>query len=150
MTKNEHKNIGIKFFNATWDLIDKQDRTPEDDLKMIQSSHASLHHWRLGGGTPLNLARGEWQISHVYAILGMGEAALNHALSYKKLIEDNNIKDFDLVFVYEALAYAYKLLDMKQEYKTALDTGFTLISQCEKDDDKKYCYSQLESLKQMK
>ena len=147
MTKEEHRNLGIKNFNGAWDLIDKQDRTPEDNLQMIHMTHASQHHWRHGGGTALNLARGEWQISHVYAILGMGEAALNHALSYKKQIEENNIVDFDLVFVYEALAYAYKLLGMETEKNEALEKGYSLIDQCAKDGDKKYCKSQLDLLK---
>lgn len=147
MTQEEHKKLGIKYFNSTWDLIDKKDRTPEDNLEMIQSAHKSQHHWRHGGGTPLNLARGEWQISHMYAVLGMGEPALNHAFSYKAQVEENNIGDFDLVFVYEALAFAYKLLGMEEEKNQALEKGYKLIDQVEKKGDKDYCKTQLDLLK---
>jgi len=144
MTKDEHKKLGIKNFNGAWDLIDKKERTLEEDLQLIQMTHASQHHWRHGGGTELNLARGEWQISHVYSVLGMGEPALNHAFSYKTQIEDNKIGDFDLVFVYEALANAYKLLGMEDEKNEALKKGYELIDQVEKKGDKDYCKSQLD------
>lgn len=144
MEQQEHKKLGIKYFNGTWDLIDKKDRSSEENLQMIHMAHQSQHHWRLGGGTPLNLARGEWQISHMYAVLGMGEPALNHALSYKKQVEDNKISDFDLVFVYEALAFAYKLLGMDEEKNKALQKGYELVDQCEKQGDKDYCISQLD------
>lgn len=144
MDQKEHKNLGIKYFNGTWDLIDKRDRTPEENLEMISMAHKSQHHWRHGGGTALNLARGEWQISHMYAVLGFGEAALNHAMSYKKQVEDNKFGDFDLVFVYEALAFAYNLLGMEEKKNEALKKGYELIDQVEKQGDKDYCKSQLD------
>lgn len=147
MTIQEHKNLGIKFFNGTWVLIDKENRSKDEDLQMIQMAHQSLHHWRNGGGTPLNLARGEWLISHMYSVLGMGEPALNHAISYQNQVIENRFGDFDLVFVYEALAYAYKLLDMDELKEEALNKGYTLIDQVEKQGDKDYCKSQLDLLK---
>ena len=78
--KDLHRKFAVNCFNGTWDLIEKKDRTPEDDTDMIHMAHASRYHWGQIG-TPLNFARGDWQISRVYAILGQGENALTYAKS---------------------------------------------------------------------
>ena len=36
---------------------------------MIHAAHASRYHWSQVG-TKANLARGEWQVSRVYTVLG--------------------------------------------------------------------------------
>ncbi|WNB92183.1 hypothetical protein [Bacillus sp. NEB1478] len=59
-------------------MIEKENRTKEEDPEMIHTAHASRFHWGIAG-SPLNLARGEWQISRVYSILDMGDSALLHA-----------------------------------------------------------------------
>jgi hypothetical protein len=55
----------------------------------------------------LEFARGEWQISRVYAVLNRPQPALHHAQRSLALCEDNGIADFDLAFGYEALARAH-------------------------------------------
>ena len=41
-----HHYFAASCFNAAWDLIEKPDRTSEDDRLMVSLSHASLFHWR--------------------------------------------------------------------------------------------------------
>lgn len=101
-----HKKLGIELFNHTWELLDKPQRTRAENDSMIHAAHASRYHWEKGGGAPVNLARGEWQISRVYAILGRAEPALFHAQRTLDLCQENGIGDFDLAFAYEALARA--------------------------------------------
>ena len=40
-----HKVFSAEAFNSAWDLIEKADRTPEDDELMISLAHASAWHW---------------------------------------------------------------------------------------------------------
>lgn len=75
---------------------------------MIHMAHASRFHWG-EIGTPLQFARGEWQISRVYAVLGMSESALYHGKNSLKWCIENHIGDFDLAFAYEAIARAYMI-----------------------------------------
>lgn len=96
-------------FNETWDLIDKKARTDEEAITMLHKAHTSCYLWR-EAGSPLNNARGEWQVSRVYSILGEGKLALLHGKSSLALCLENGIGDFDLAFGYEAVARAYKLL----------------------------------------
>ena len=101
-----HKKLGIELFNYTWELLDKPQRTREENDTMIHAAHASRFHWEKAGGTAVNLARGEWQVSRVYAVLGRAEAARFHGQRCLELCQENGIADFDLAFAYEALARA--------------------------------------------
>jgi tetratricopeptide (TPR) repeat protein len=112
MTANEngarelHKKLATELFNRTWDLLDKADRTPQVEDTMIHAAHASRYHWG-EIGTPLEFARGEWQISRVYAVLKRPEGALYHAQRSLALCQENGIGDFDLAFGYEGVSRAY-------------------------------------------
>lgn len=106
--KEFHRDMAVSLFNLVWDLMGKPDRTPEENDKMIHAAHASRYHWG-ETGTAVNLARGEWQISRVYAILNRIEPALYHAQRCLEITHQNNIGDFDLAFAYEAMARAIAL-----------------------------------------
>ena len=54
-----HRKQAVDLFNFTWTLIDKPDRTPDDDDLMIHAAHASRYHWGVVG-TPTNYLRGDW------------------------------------------------------------------------------------------
>ena len=148
LTPDQHKALGIKLFNSTWDLIEKPERTPEDDADMINMAHASAYHWKQVG-TPLNFARSEWQISHVYGILNRGEPAIYHASRSLKYCQDNNYGDFDLAYAYEAVARGHWLLgsinDAKHFLKLAEDAGNAIA----KDGDKKQFFSDLKDLQNL-
>ncbi len=101
-----HKQFAVDLFNLVWDLMDKPERTREEDDRMLHAAHASRFHWG-EIGTPLEFERGEWQISRVYAILNRPEGAIFHAQRCLEICEANGISDFDLAFAYEALARAY-------------------------------------------
>jgi hypothetical protein len=106
-----HKKLGIDLFNYTWELLDKPQRTRQEDDTMIHAAHASRFHWEKAGGTAVNLARGEWQVSRVYAVLGRAEPAHYHAQRTLEICQENQIGDFDLAFAYEALARAASIAD---------------------------------------
>jgi len=40
-----HKFFSAHCFNSAWELIDKPERTPEENEQMIQRTMASLWHW---------------------------------------------------------------------------------------------------------
>jgi hypothetical protein len=101
-----HKKLAIDNFNYTWDMMDKQDRTQLEDDLMIHAAHTSRFHWGVVG-TPLHFARGEWQISRVYAVLKRAEPALFHARRCVDWCEEHDLGDFDLAYAYEALARAH-------------------------------------------
>ncbi len=114
---------------------------------MIHMAHASRYHWG-EIGTTLNFARGDWQISRVYAVFGLGKNALKYAKSCIRLCIENDIDDFDLACAYEAAARAYIVLGdipmSDQHLRLALKAGDAIA----KEEDKKYIFSALEILNQ--
>ena len=102
------RKLAADLYNHTWTLLEKPDRTPAEDDEMIHSAHASRFHWgEVGVGEPVNLARGEWQCSRVYAVLGRAEPALWHARRCLAINEANGGADWDIASAYEAMARAH-------------------------------------------
>lgn len=146
-------NTAKKLFNATWDLIDKKDRSPEEIDLMIHSAHSSRYHWGevVLAGTPdtgpMNLERGYWQISRVYSLLNRPEAAIYHAQRCIDICEEKNIGDFDIAFAYESMARACsnagdREADCQKYISLAKEAG----NKIGKEDDKKYFFSELETI----
>ncbi len=144
-TQEWHKKQAVDNFNGTWDLIDKKDRTEEENLKMIHMAHASRFHWGVVG-TPLELARGEWQVSRVYSLAGMPESALYHAGQSLSLCEANNFGDFDLAFAYEAVARAYMVMKDKNNMDAFLLKALGAGNQIKNKEDKEYFLSELKTI----
>jgi hypothetical protein len=140
-----HKKFAIDLFNLTWNLLDKKDRTQEEDDKMIHAAHASRFHWG-EIGTPLEFERGEWQISRVYSILERSEPALYHAKRCLEICKKNNIGDFDIAFAHEALARASAVAGLKTQYEENLELARKAGQQIKKDEDKNYFMSELKTI----
>ena len=141
----EVKREAIKLFNETWDLLDMNERTPSQDAMMLHKAHTSCHLWSLVG-THLNNTRGEWQVSHVYSVLGMGKPALLHGELALDICLQNNVSGLDLTFGYEAVARAYSILgqaDQAVRYKQqALDASETIADPA----DKKYACKEIQGI----
>src|SRR6202008_682072 len=80
--------LAVGLFNYTWTLLENPNRSPEQDDEMLHAAHASRYHWG-EVGEKVNLARGEWQVSRVYSVLGRGEPALYHARRCLEIIVAN-------------------------------------------------------------
>jgi hypothetical protein len=138
--------FAIQHNGLTWDLLEKQNRTPEEDALMVHAAHSSCMHW-LRAGTPTHHQRGEWLIAHVYSVLGDGRAALRHAMVCMDVTKNHPdmMQDFDWAYAYEALARAYALsgnLEVaKANYTLAEQAGESIAN----DEDKKIFLSDFQS-----
>ena len=47
-----HRREGKELFNRVWDLLNLEQRTPEQDAEMIHTTHASAYHWTQVGEGP--------------------------------------------------------------------------------------------------
>lgn len=131
-----HKKYAIDIFNAIWPLLEKPNRTEDENEKMIQMAYASTFHWR-EAGTAINQTRGEWMISRVNTVLGRGEAAWHHATRSHAICRENGFGDFDLAYAYEAMARAAALKGDKkgfeENYLLAEQAGEKILEKEDKD-----------------
>ena len=84
---------------------------------MVNFAQASLYHWRKSHKyESVNEQRGQWMLSHIHAVLGNGKEALSYAEETDRLTKEQDLKDFDLAYSYEALARANAAAGNKKEY----------------------------------
>jgi hypothetical protein len=146
ISDEQRRQLAVDLFNHVWTLIELPERTPEQDDEMIHAAHASRSHWG-EVGTRANLARGEWQVSRVYTVLGRSEPALHHAHRCLAYVEvGDGIEDWDLPFAFEALARAHALAGDVGEslrYETlAREAGDGITD----DEDREHLLSELATL----
>jgi len=104
----DHRQLGVDLFNLTWKYLDQDERTTEEDDAMIHAAYASRYHWSQASQEAKYQARGEWQLSRVFAVLGRGEPAIYHAERCLEWCGRGEVEDWDVAFAHEALSRAYK------------------------------------------
>jgi DNA-binding transcriptional MerR regulator len=143
--KERHLSWGKTLFNNTWRLMEKEDRTPDEDDQMVHQAHASAYHW-LQVGTPNNFARSHWQCSRVYTVLGRAEPALYHARRVLEICQQHGIGDWDLGFAYEALARAHSVAGNREEARRWVEQGRIFSAEIAADEDREALLSDLETV----
>lgn len=145
MKRIDHKTLAILLFNQTWDLMDMKDRTQEETDRMIHAAHASRYHWEVAGDT-LNIVRGEWQVSRVYAILERTEPCPYHADRCLKITLENELKGYDLAFAYEAMARACNLAGDEVETAKYLTLAKDASAGIQDSEDRDYFMQELNTI----
>lgn len=109
MTTDEvHREIGVNRFNATWDLIDKKDRSPDDDVELLLSAMTSRWHWGQIGG-PEEIATGDWQVAHAASLVGLVDLALLFARRNLAVAESQRWDGWRLASAHEGMARAHAI-----------------------------------------
>lgn len=143
--RDSHKKFAVSLFNLVWKYLGMSERTPEEDDTMVHAAHASRYHWG-EIGAPVNLARGDWQLSRVYAVLKQPVPALYYAQKCLTICQENNIGDFDLAYAYEALARTYAVDGQPDECRRYLNLAKEAGEKIAEDEDKTLFISDLETI----
>lgn len=139
------RKLGIELFNYVWTLLENDHRTERESDRMIDAAHASRFFWE-EVGEPLNHARGEWQISRVYATVGRAEPALYHAGRCLELCERHGIGDFDLAYAFEAMARAHAVAGDHETARRFREQAADAASQVADQEDRELLLSDLATL----
>jgi DNA-binding transcriptional MerR regulator len=142
---DDERRLAAALFNGTWQLLEKPERTRAEDDEMLHMAHASRHHWGVVG-QPVNLARGEWQCSRVYAVLRRAEPCLHHAQRVLELCTEHGMGDFDLAFAYEALARAHAIAGDADRARAFTEQALAAAEGIGEDEDRELLLSDLESI----
>jgi DNA-binding transcriptional MerR regulator len=139
------RELAAALFNRVWTLLEQESRTEAEDAEMIHAAHASCYHW-MQIGEPVRRARGEWQCSRVYTVLGQPEAAMLHARKVLEICEREGIADFDLAFAYEALARASAISGDADEAHRWAEQARAACAEIADDSERELVLSDLETL----
>jgi len=139
------RQVAVDLFNHVWTLLEAPERTSMQDDEMLHAAHASRHHWGKVG-KPVNFARGEWQCSRVYAVLGRPEPALWHARRCVALCEEHGIGDFDIAFGWEAIARAQSVAGDRSAAGEAMERARKLSADIGEEEDRELLLSDLATI----
>ena len=143
-----HKYFSANCFNKAWDLIDKEQRTQEEDEQMIRLSLASHYHWtQRPDYSNAGASIGYWQTSRIYAILGQAQNAMRYGQLCLEASQGDDIEPFFLGYAYEALARAAAVAGNHQAMNTYLDNARAAANEVEKDDNRKMLLDDLSTIK---
>ena len=145
LSEEAERHIAKGYFNAVWDLMEKEHRTVEDDDLMLCMAHASRYHWGQVG-KPENLARGEWQCSRVYAVPRRPEPCLHHAQRVLDICLGHGIGDWDIAFAYEALARAHAIGGDSEAARAMTERALAAAEAVKENEDRKIVMADLESI----
>ena len=148
MTPEEHRRLGVELYNGTWELIERRDRTPDEDDEMLHRAHASAYHWLEAPHTTANRARSHWLCSRVHVLAGQPEGALHHARRCLQLVESapQEMEEWDLSGAYEALARAHHAAGEEAEAARYKSLGLEAIAKVADEEDRKLIEADLASI----
>jgi hypothetical protein len=103
----EHRKLAIEANNSTWEFLDREPSSlsVQDIEEMTRRAYAAAYHWtRAENATVVNEIRASWLIAKVWIHQSRGDIALAVSNRCIELCLANNVKDFDLAYVYETKA----------------------------------------------
>jgi hypothetical protein len=143
-----HEYFSVTCFNRAWELIEKPDRTPEDDEDMVRLSLASHWHWtQRQDCTVTNASVGYWQTSRIYAILGSADNARRYGHLCLAVSKDKEALPFCLGYAYEALARAELVAGDRQKMEEHLAAARKAAETIPKADVRKQLLDDLATIK---
>jgi hypothetical protein len=145
--KTAHKFFSAACFNMTWDLMDKAERTPEEDEQMIRLTLASHWHWTQRDDYADTFASvAHWQTSRVYAIIGEADNARKYGELSLERAQGDDVPPFYLGYAYEALARAESVAGDSGKTKEYLRKAREAAAQVEDEDTRKMLLDDLDSI----
>ena len=140
--KEAHQYFAIETFNSAWELIEKPDRSDDDDAAMLERAFASRWHWGFVGGL-LQLASGDWQIAHVASLLGYGWMAQFYAQRAFDICEREGWGDWQRASMLEGMARAAAAAGDTEGHARYYALAVDAVAAIEEDAEREVIASQL-------
>ena len=148
MTPEEHRRLGVELYNGTWALIERGNRTPDEDDEMLHRAHASAYHWLQAPHSAANRARSHWLCSRVHVLAGQPEGGIHHARRCLALVQGHGdeMEDWDLAAAHEALARAHAAAGEPDEARRYLELARAETEAIANPKDRHHIEEDLDSL----
>ncbi len=141
-----NRYYAVEYNNLVWELLVRENRSPEEDEMMIHGAHASYLHW-LTAGTELNRQRGAWLLARVYAELSNGTMARKFADQCYDLTQAHAdvMEEFDKPYALEAMARSHAIAGEYEDAKLFYEQLKLAIETIENPNDKELVQSDVHS-----
>lgn len=146
LTPEQHHQLAIRLNGLVWSLLDNTARSSEEDALLESAALGAMHHWHHSPHfAPINVQRGHWMLSRVYAVLGRADEAQAHATLCATWTMKSDAKDFDQAYALEARARACAARGDTDHAQTLRDEALTAGRAIVGDTDRKYFLQDLQA-----
>jgi hypothetical protein len=143
-----HRYFAAECYNRAWGLMDKPDRTSEEDEQMIRLSLASHWHWtQRSDYAAENAAIAYWQTARIYTLLGQVDNARRHGQLCLDASRADDVPLFCLGYAYEALARAEWLAGNQTQMRAYLQEARHVTERMSDLEAKQMLLADLETIK---
>lgn len=138
-----HRTFAPRFFNHTWELMDREVLDEDGIDEMLSSAFAQRAHWYQVGDAR-NRAIADWQVSRAAVIAGYPDLA--RRFGERSLREGAGLDPFVLGFGHEAIARAAASVDDLGTFEEHLAAARELCDQIEDDEDRQVLAADLDQM----
>jgi hypothetical protein len=139
------RSFAVAAFNGAWALIDKSERTADDDRQMLTLAFASRWHWS-EVGTPENKAIADWQVAHAASLLGEASLSLTYAQAAYDAARNDNLPEWLQASTAEGLARAYACAGDRASYEVYANEARQLVAGLADEEDRELILGQLATI----
>lgn len=129
------RTFAPRAFNRTWDLLDAETLTREDEEEMLAAAFAQRYHW-YAVGNERNRAIADWQVSRVTAVLGYSDLARRFGERSLEIATEYDLDPFVRGFAHEAIARAAATVDDVETFTEHLELAKAALSAIDDDEDR--------------
>ena len=130
-----HRTFAPRAFNGTWEYLDMDELTREQEEEMLASSFAQKYHWSAVGGAR-NWAIADWQVSRVLAVMGYADLSRRFGERSLEIAIEHDLDPFVKGFAHEAIARAAADVDDIETFSEHVAAARALASEIEDPDDR--------------
>lgn len=130
-----HRAMAPRAFNETWEYLDADQLTREQEEAMLSSAFAQRYHW-YEVGEPRNRAIADWQVSRVAAVLGYADLAFRFGERSLETCLEFGLDPFVTGFAHEAIARAAAEVDDVETFTEHLQSARALLEEIEDDEER--------------
>ena len=138
--------LAMDLFNQTWDLLDRSDRSPDDDLAMLGRALGSWTLWRRVDD-PRRHAISDWQVSRVFAELGDAGWAQRYAAAGLTRCRDHGLGPFLEAYALESEARAAHVAEDTLRRDAAVAASREIAARIEDPDERQLVLDDLDDLR---
>lgn len=138
-----HRTFAPRFFNHTWELMDRKDLDDDETDEMLASAFAQRAHWyQVGDARQRAIA--DWQVSRATVLAGYPDLA--RRFGERSLQRSADLDPFVMGFAHEAIARAAAAVDDVATFEAHLLAARELALQVEDERDRQVLAADLDQM----
>ena len=145
MQNPDSRALAARFYNASWELLDRGARSDDDNALLLTTAFASRAHWLEAGGTQQWIIS-EWMVSRAAAATGWGDLSLFFALRAYNAAQSPGTADWLGASTAEGVARAYGAMGDAARREEWIQRADALVREIADEEDRSLIAAQLASL----